>query len=246
MEVFIKIMVWLFLSGVGMALAAFVGGEGKVLNKKHEDSALLPAVKLMLGLLIIWGITVSALVLYQSLWYLVSIIVAAGFLWICASGNPVEKDESGLSPELQKFDDELQALAKAYDELIEQKRGSALDFMTEDLLPASKNEVAEALQLVYYFRLMRLGSVSYEDELFKRYEELAHFLKDDDARFMNDFAELFNSKVPGNFNVAVELLESDPDKFEADRVRMMNIYHAVGVEKELLWDAWENARESSV
>jgi hypothetical protein len=248
MEIAVQILVWLFMSIVGIALAAFVGGEGKALSSKHKDRTMLPAVRLLLVILIIWAITALALVYYQSKWYLLSIAITVAFFWICRNGNPIEgisleENKSKLEPEQQQLNNKLELLVKGYEELLKIKVDRGHDFMSEDLLPAPRAEMAEALQFVYWFRLLQFTPAFTEEELLNRYGELTYFIKSDDASFMNDFAKKLNSKDKGNFAEMVELVKSNPDQFEANRTRTLKIYEDVQLERQLLWDAWDQAHE---
>ena len=248
MEIVVKILVWLFISIIGVALAAFVGGEGKALSKKHKDRTMLPAVRLLLVILIIWTVTAFALVYYQSKWYLLSTGITAAFFWICRNGNPVEEiqleeAQSKLGPEQQRLNDRLELLVKAYEELLEIKSDRADDFMSEDLLPTSKAEMAEALQFVYWFRLLQFTPIFTEEELLYRYGNLAYFVKDDDANFMNGFVKRLISKDRENYAEMFELIKSDPDQLWANRTRSLKILADTALERQLLWDAWDQAHE---
>jgi hypothetical protein len=243
MGLLVSIMVWLFLSASGIALAFFVGIEGKVLNKNHRDRSLLPLVRILLAILVVWIIMAVAMVFYQSKWYLLSISIVAICFYACYSGNPIEKKEAALEPEQQKLNDRWEYLVKTYDNLLEIKHANSEDFASEDILPASKGEMAQAIQFVYWFRLMQFNPDSKEEELLSRYNELANFIKSDDAAFMNDFEKMVSSKKPGDFQKAVEFLKKEPNKFEENRNRMHAIHDAVNAEREMLWESWDNARE---
>lgn len=237
-------MVWLFLSAVGIVLAFFVGIEAKVLSKKHKDRTLLTAVRITSVILVAWIITATVMIFYQSKWYLLSIAVAAVAFYACFSGNPVENEEHNLGPEKQKLNDRLEYLAEEYDKIVDAKKPEVGNYMSLNSLPSSKNEMAEALQFVYYFRLMQLNPDFSQEELFWRYSHLAHFIEASDADFMNHHEKLFTPKTPEERAKAVEFVRSDPDGFEEHRARVQNIYSAVNAEQDALWEAWEKARES--
>lgn len=246
MEIFIKVMVWLFMSVVGIALTSFVGGEGKALSKKHNDRTLLPAVKLLLVILVIWAITAVALVFYQSKWYMLSIGITVAFLWMSVNGNPIEEDiQTGLGPEQQKLNDRWEALVGEYDKLIEIKRAKSERFMGLDMLPAPKEEMAEAIRFVYWFRLMELNPAFSVEELLNRYYDLANFIKSEDTIFINSFEKMFSPKTPDERTKAVEFIRNDPDGFEEHRARMQKIYSDANSEVDALEDAWEQAHEST-
>lgn len=235
MDVFIGVMIGVFMSIIGIGLAAFIGGEGKALSERHKDRRLLSAVRLMLGLFIVWCITTVALIFNHSKWYMVPLGMAILYLYVCAVNNSVEEDkEIAIEAERNKLIADYETIVSDYETLLEDKTRASKDFAENSLLPASKEQMAIALQFVYWFRLMQLDIKDGLDELYRRYLELANFIEDDDAVFMNEFTSMVNSREE-----AIRFVKEKPDEFTEKRQRMSDLYKELNDEQDRLIEEWD-------
>ena len=226
------------MSGIGLALAAGGGGE---LGLRDRNQSLTSSLKLILVCFAVWTVTTSVLVVYQSSWYLLSLLFAGGYFWLCFSGASSSMTPKKISPlaEGEPQRELLEKYVNLYESLL-LSRADEHQYLSESSLPTSKEEMAEALQTVYWFRLMALDVKYTTIELITRYLALSNFIQDDDAVFMNEFTALIN-----RHDECVAFVKAYPEIFNDKRERMHRIFAEVKAEGELLDKEWDASMESS-
>jgi hypothetical protein len=237
METFIKGLAWLLVTGTGIGLAVFVGWKAKALSRKHKDRALLSVVRLLLALLLAWSGIAVFLVIHYGAWYLVSIVLAAIFFYGALVRNPVEVDAVVMLEKEEKLTlTGYESLVDRYENLLGIMRADSRPFMAEAVLPLPKSQMAGALQLVYWSRLMEPNARFTRRELIKRYASLAYFIPAAEAAFMNEFIAAMHKKEE-----AVEVIKLDHEHFILARERMNLTYQAVHQEQGRLMAEWYKA-----
>lgn len=232
MEILVQIMVGLFMSGIGLALAAGGGGE---LGLRDRSQPLASSLKIILVCFTVWIITAILLVVYQSWWYSLSLAVSGGYFWLCFSGASASLLSEEISPltEGEPQRELLEQHVNLYEKLLA-ARTDEHEYLPESSLPTSKKEMATALQTVYWFRLMALDVKYTTLELITRYSALSHFIEDDDAVFMNEFINLIS-----RHDECVAFVKIYPELFNDKNERMHRIFAEVEAEDEQLDEEWD-------
>lgn len=235
MEIVVQGLLWLGVSGIGAGLAAFAGRRGQVLGR-HSRARRRPALlRLVLGLLLAWGLAVLAFTFYYSAWYALALGLAA--LAAFGAARADEEDEALiLSQEQEKSFSDTEKLVAQYEALLGPLPGATPSFLDEAQLPAAKPRLAAALQTVYWARAVDPAAPVTRRELLRRYSALAYFIKAEDADFMNALIGFVQQKEQ-----ALARIKQDPERFILARERMNRIYQQVSEEQDRLLDEWYRA-----
>ena len=242
MAALVNIFVWFFLSIIGVAMTATLGGEAGSLKRINTIPNI---IKILFILTLIWLITVIFLSFTYSKWYLLSIFISLGYLFICYSGTSKantsdgafltdENNSEGPSMDNQMLRLQFEQYVNDYEKILTTRKDKN-EFMPESILPGSKEDMATALSFIYHFRLLEFTPKYSVEELTERYYFLAHFIPDDDAYFMNDFIGLMSRDEE-----AVVFVTNNPYQFIVNKKRMDSIYSYVN-KKTTALDEWWNA-----